>query len=216
MRIAPSVRCILLLLILVIYPVAYATPDSRDTWVQYPWSVAAYGAQKSEENLGHTLVFMFQPQHVYLFAGEIGYAMKPTMWLQRWLRYIRAHAEINMNLAYTNDQRAIWYFNPFVSIVFDNFIPKNRYFNLYFEVGEGISYATSIPYYERKPKHDIYSTNLLNYLMFELGVTIPRYPRVAVFFRVHHRSGAWGLYYPYKDGDAVGSNFYGLGVRYRF
>jgi hypothetical protein len=60
-------------------------------------------------------------------------------------------------------------------------------------------------------KHDR-TARLLNYLMFELAVAVPQRPQWTLFARVHHRSGAFGLF----DGVSGGSNVVGAGVRYSF
>ncbi len=88
--------------------------------------------------------------------------------------------------------------------------PWDRYVDTSFAVGEGLSYATSQPNIEVE-KHDR-SARLLNYLMFELAGSLPQHPQWAVFLRVHHRSGVFGLF----SGVSGGSNVVGLGVRYNF
>jgi hypothetical protein len=53
---------------------------------------------------------------------------------------------------------------------------------------------------------------LLNYLMLEAAFALPAYPQVQLLARIHHRSGAFGLY---RAGN-TGSNDVGLGIRYLF
>jgi hypothetical protein len=77
-------------------------------------------------------------------------------------------------------------------------------------IGEGISYASSIPALERKANEQ--TKRLLNYLMLEASFAVPRHPKLQLIIRLHHRSGAFGLY---RAGN-TGSNNIGLGVRYLF
>lgn len=76
--------------------------------------------------------------------------------------------------------------------------------------GEGISYATRVPEYEAT--HHEHSAEVLNYLLVELAVALPRAPNWSIVARVHHRSGIYTLI----DNVRGASNFIGLGVKYRF
>jgi hypothetical protein len=74
-------------------------------------------------------------------------------------------------------------------------------------IGEGLSYATQVPALEVQKNGT--SARLLNLLIFEVAARpFDSWP-VAVFARIHHRSGAWGTY----SGVADGSNFLGFGLR---
>lgn len=77
-------------------------------------------------------------------------------------------------------------------------------------VGEGLSYASEIPEVERKRHQE--TARLLNYLLFELTLALPRYPNLQATAVMHHRSGAFGLF----SGVQGGSNFIGYGVKYLF
>ena len=95
--------------------------------------------------------------------------------------------------------------------------PLERWIDINFAAGEGISYDTKVPPKEVDPhsvNHGyVYDTSKwLNYLMFELTFALPRYPAWSCFYRVHHRSGDFGLI----NGVANGSNFLGVGIRYDF
>lgn len=88
--------------------------------------------------------------------------------------------------------------------------PWDRYLDTSFAAGAGLSYATDEPEIEIE-KNDR-TKRLLGYLMFELGVVVPQQPKWTLFARVHHRSGAFGLF----DGVSGGSNVVGAGLRYTF
>ncbi|MBU0674203.1 MAG: hypothetical protein KJ950_06135 [Proteobacteria bacterium] len=95
--------------------------------------------------------------------------------------------------------------------------PWDRYLNTDFAFGEGISYATRCPPIEID-QHAInhgsaYNcSRLLNYLMFEFTFALPSAPATQFFYRIHHRSGDYGLI----NGVSGGSNFVGAGIRYEF
>lgn len=75
-----------------------------------------------------------------------------------------------------------------------------------------MSYATEVPEVEVRRHPNTGSERFLGYLMIELSVGIPGSPSFSLVARVHHRSGAWGLF-----SDVHGaSNALALGVKYRF
>lgn len=78
-------------------------------------------------------------------------------------------------------------------------------------VGEGISYASSVPTIEteRSPGR---TSKLLNYLLLELELAPQQQSRWSFVTRIHHRSGVFGLY----NGVSLGSNLLGIGMKYRF
>ncbi len=89
--------------------------------------------------------------------------------------------------------------------------PWNNRVRTSFAIGEGISYASSIPTIERERSPDK-TSHLLNYMMYELEFAPPERSRWRFIVRVHHRSGAWGTF-----NDVIrGSNIVGAGVKYRF
>lgn len=79
--------------------------------------------------------------------------------------------------------------------------------------GAGPSVAHGRPSYEDGPDDEPekrYKFQL--YMMYELEFGLRDYPAVSVVYKVHHRSGGFGLIAPPK----VGSNFMTWGLRYRF
>jgi len=78
-------------------------------------------------------------------------------------------------------------------------------------IGEGISYASSIPDIERE-RSPGNNAQLLNYLMLEVELAPPDDSPWSFVARIHHRSGVFGLY----DGVSKGSNLLAAGLRYRF
>jgi len=80
-------------------------------------------------------------------------------------------------------------------------------------IGYGPSLAHGTPTYEdgsednpdKRYKFQLYG-------MYETEWGLTRYPAVTIVYKIHHRSGAYGLIAPPK----VGSNFMTWGLRYRF
>jgi hypothetical protein len=91
------------------------------------------------------------------------------------------------------------------AVMFRYYILKNR---LSFAVGDGLSYASEIPDWERR-RH-IHTSQLLNLILLELAYDFNQ--KSAIALRWHHRSGMWGLF----NGVEGGSNSAQLGLRYKF
>jgi hypothetical protein len=79
--------------------------------------------------------------------------------------------------------------------------------------GLGLSYAFGTPTYEDGPKDNPEKRyRFQNYNAYEIESSLADYPNLALAFRVHHRSGMYGVIAPRH----VGSNFLTLGLRYQF
>ena len=80
-----------------------------------------------------------------------------------------------------------------------------------FAVGEGLSLAFARPMYEKGPggQRGLGSRRFQNHLLFELEFTSPSASFFHLVFRLHHRSGIYGVISPQK----TGSNYLGIGVR---
>ncbi|MCP5483321.1 MAG: hypothetical protein H7A21_17935 [Spirochaetales bacterium] len=85
-------------------------------------------------------------------------------------------------------------------------------------VGEGLSFATRNPDLEN-PRRGLddpgreseWSRNLLNYMVFELEMALPLDSyRPRAFFRIHHRSGIYGIFCP----PTCGSNYLAYGIKF--
>lgn len=100
--------------------------------------------------------------------------------------------------------------------------PTNNRIPLTFAFGEGISLATYNPDLENprrtifQPKSESeYSSKLLNFLAFEIELSLPKIIGMNVpkpFFRIHHRSGVYGLFCP----PTCGSNYLSYGLRWNY
>jgi len=88
--------------------------------------------------------------------------------------------------------------------------PWNHFLKTSFAVGDGLSYAWGRPEVEVIESDS--STRLLNYLLFEFCFTLDWDPPLSLVFRIHHRSGVFGLF----NGTHGGSNYIGGGFRVAF
>jgi hypothetical protein len=79
-----------------------------------------------------------------------------------------------------------------------------------FAVLQGVSYYTGRSAVEETRLDKTSKT--LNYLGIELELSPPGDTAWSTAVRLHHRSGVFGLY----DGVSGGSNYFSLGLRYRF
>jgi hypothetical protein len=85
----------------------------------------------------------------------------------------------------------------------------DRYVDTSLAFGLGASYATRRPQVEIDKDGD--TERLLAYWMVEIAVSLPQYPQLALIGRLHHRSGAYGLF-----ADEGGSTAPAVGLKYRF
>ncbi|HET8729393.1 MAG TPA: hypothetical protein VFO41_17970 [Alphaproteobacteria bacterium] len=90
--------------------------------------------------------------------------------------------------------------------------PWDRHIDTSAAVGSGLSYATETPALEERLNTDDGTQRLLNYLVFELELSLPSEPSWSAVLRLHHRSGVFGLF----GGARGASDFLLAGVRCRF
>jgi len=88
----------------------------------------------------------------------------------------------------------------------------DKYLDTSFAFGNGLSYATSDPELEIREGDENETSQLLYYILVELAFSLPQQPQWDLFVRIHHRSSVFGAI----DNITTGSNFVGLGLRYKF
>jgi hypothetical protein len=86
------------------------------------------------------------------------------------------------------------------------------YLDTSFAFGNGISYATEDPPLEIRDSDDDETSKWLYYFLVEMAFVVPKTTDWDLFMRIHHRSSVFGAI----DNVIAGSNFVGLGFRYRF
>lgn len=79
-------------------------------------------------------------------------------------------------------------------------------------IGDGLSWTSEIPEIEAASHTNTGSAQLLNYLLIEIAAGVPKWRHWDLVFRIHHRSGVYGIF----DGVDGGSNTLCLGLKFRF
>jgi len=91
-------------------------------------------------------------------------------------------------------------------------LPWNHVVRTSFAFGEGLSWASEVPEIEESSRENDGATQLLNYLLLEATFGAPAWENLDFVFRIHHRSGIFGLF----DDVNGGSNVLAVGLKYRF
>ncbi|MBX3708429.1 MAG: hypothetical protein KIT56_03165 [Gammaproteobacteria bacterium] len=186
-------------------------PQGQQLYDQYPWAVLYYYGITGSDALGQMFQGEFHrwPEHIQ--SLELTHTLSQENFLRQLVNPLVGVVQVsaNITLRHGSNEHRIYEFDPYVEGRWANF-PWNAYINTSFAIGEGISYTSSIPSLERKSSEN--TKRLLNYLLLEATFAPPNYPRLQLVARIHHRSGAYGLYHA----GNTGSNVIGLGIRYLF
>lgn len=172
------------------------------------WSVTSYGARLTRNSFGDTLKAQAKYEDSYLAALAVS---RRVGWLRPYLGPVRDHLGLEIEgqvVKHFEDQKHVA-FNGLFVLRWQTF-PWDRFLDTSLAVGEGLSYAVQSPVLE--DLGDPNSPNWLNYIMLELAVSLPDYPRWGLVARLHHRSGVFGLFSGMQDA----SNAVGLGLCYHF
>lgn len=142
---------------------------------------------------------------------EFAYTLSENNAVRRFFNPLVGLVQIAGNITLRNgkNEHVIYEFDPSIQFRWANF-PWNDYVNTSFMLAEGMSYDTAIPSVEKKQKSN--TKHLLNFMVVEVTAACPHHPRLQFVGRIHHRSGAYGLY----QAGNTGSNDLTLGIRYLF
>lgn len=186
-------------------------PANQTLYEKYRWAVTYYyGETKSAP-----LISMFEvnwphwSEHIQSF--ELARTLCEENFLRRLVKPLVGIVQVagNVTIRQGSNENTIYEFDPYLVFRWAN-LTWNHYVNTSLALGEGVSYASSVPAIEKRQNN--HTKRLLNYLMFEATVAHPCYPKVQLLARIHHRSGAYGLYHA----GNTGSNVIGIGIRYLF
>lgn len=178
----------------------------------YPYSAMYYYGVTASNPLVRILRFDVNrwPEHIHSF--EAAMTLSKCNKIRQFFYPIVGVVELAMDITVRigSYESTIYEFDPFIGFRWANW-PWNDYITTSVLLGEGLSYATSIPALEMKnPLND--SKRLLNYMRIEVTLALPCYPRLQLVPIIHHRSGAYGLY----GAGNTGSNDISLGIKYIF
>jgi len=179
---------------------------------QYRFAATYYYGITCEDKLLRITQFGIHrwPEHIQSF--EFSHTLSIDNFLRRRVNPIVDIVQLagNVTSRTGSHEATIYEFDPYLAFRWAN-LPWNRYVNTSFAIGEGVSYVTSYIALEKKSNRSN-TKRFLNYLMFEATIAPPSYPRLQFLVRIHHRSGAFGLY----RAKNAGSNVLGCGIRYLF
>lgn len=204
-----------ILLILFLYgSISHALPvvSQNPLYDVHPWSAAFYHGQTVEEPLTRILQGDMRRWPEQINTVELAYTLNPENPIRRFFYPIVGVVQLagNVTTRYgANQNKPIYEFDPYLIFRFSSF-PWNHYIDTSLAIGEGASYVTAIPSLEQKD--NVSTKHLLNFLMFEATFAHPSYRQWQLLTRIHHRSGAFGLY----NADNSGSNDVSIGIRYLF
>lgn len=165
------------------------------------WYLNVYAGIYSPRDMGKTmLLHPLEGEENFLLGLGLGRE------LVRWKTYLSLEVEAlvaNHFGVHKNPSRTRNYLEYVLmaNLRYQTF-PWDRYVKTTLAIGDGFSYAEEKTWDEQQ-----YG---LNYLQVEVTFAPPKDDRLAFVYRIHHRSGVFGLV-----GDG-GANFYTFGLRYRF
>jgi hypothetical protein len=165
------------------------------------WAVTLYTGRLTDAGIAHTATLNFKFEDSYF----VDVALSRRLYTFRDDFNLEFEGQIAKHFG-EQDQ---WEFNGVGYIRWLPF-PWDKYLDTSFAAGAGVSYATSVPKIEAE-NHDK-AARFLGALMFELALSLPRVPQWGVVIRLHHRSGANGLF----SGVHGASNAWAAGIRYNF
>jgi len=200
------VQWVLLLFLLLVIGVtsgAFAEDEQiQDSIARYKSFLTLYTGVAVQKDIGD--VFLLRPKFEdSAYVGVV--ALAHQFW--HYEKYISLEVEGQIGKHFNTDDQ--WEFVGLISARWHEF-PWNDHVNTSVAVGEGISYYTEVSNLEKKDEEN--AQNVLNYLMFELVLGLPQYPKWNLVLRIHHRSSVFGLVGP----SGSGSNFIGGGIKYSF
>jgi hypothetical protein len=190
------------------------TPDplGQQLYNNHQWSLLYYYGQTVNGAMVGTIVGNFKhwPEHIQ--SLELAYTLDENNSFRRFFSPLVGVVQLASNITVRNgdNEPTIYEFDPYIMWRWSNF-PWNHKITTSLALAEGVSYVTHTPYIEKRGNNGNYK-HLLNYLMFEATFARPSYPQLQFVIRVHHRSGAYGLY----GAGNNGSNDIGAGIRYLF
>ncbi len=173
---------------------------NKDDLKQYKWFLTVYGGAHAQDTIEDVFTFNAKFEDNDYIAVV---ALAREFW--HYQDYISFEAEGQIGKHFNND--TFWEFNGLIIGRWHVF-PWNKYVDTSLAVGDGLSCYTEVSKVEKDDDDDAQKT--LNYLLFELTLGLPQYPRWDLVVRIHHRSSVFGLY------GAGGSNYVTGGIKFSF
>lgn len=167
---------------------------------RYKWFLTAYAGAHAQDDFQD--VVTFQPTFEdNAYIGVV--ALARELW--HYKKFFSFELEGQVAKHFNKDTH--W---EFVGVLIGrwHYFPWNKYVDTSLAIGDGMSYYTDISEVEKEDDDDAQRT--LNYLLVEVALGLPQYPRWDLVFRIHHRSSVFGLV------GAGRSNFVCGGIKFGF
>ena len=177
------------------------------------WNWMLLYGRMTDASLVDTVLLDYGWEEARLLSGDVGYTLEDHNPLVRFLDPVLSSIDVAMNVTYQDDPAGnIFVFSPYIMARWSNF-PWSKTIRTTFGLGGGLSFATDIPSIEMHPqKPDGDYKNLLHYIAVEATFALPKHPDWQVVYRLHHRSGVFGL----MGAENVGNTAVQIGVRHYF
>ena len=167
------------------------------------WFTSIYVGQYSDNALNEIIRFQTELEDSYIYVLSVGKE------LGRLKDYVSM--EVEGQLGKHSGGQSHGELNGSFTLRWLPF-PWDKYLDTSFAFGNGLSYAFEEPELEIIENEENETSQWLYYILVELAFQVPKQNHWDVFVRIHHRSSVFTLI---NNVDA-GSNFLGLGLRYRF
>ncbi len=170
------------------------------------WSFLVYHGQTARTIFKQLLVFA-PPDRTETSITSIE-VDKPLHYL--WNQRARFELAMNLTRRWQRDhQRDFFEANVFVMVRWMRF-PWSRFLETSIAFGEGVSVAEEVPYIEQVDNRNEGMSRFLNFVAYEITLSPPKCNRISAVYRLHHRSGIFGL----VNGVVGGSNVTAFGLRF--
>ena len=188
-------------------------PNANDALDRTPWSVMAFRGWSNYHTLGRTVRFIWDYAGEDVYGVDVTYTISPNTGFGGWFdRNLAARFQVGGKINMRAQQSGVWI--PEASVYFAlrwRRLPWNHIVATTFSMGEGLSIVSDVPEVEIITTEVGGTSRLLNYWMMEMTLAVPSLPYLQLVGRIHHRSGAFGLF---GDAQESGSNTVGLGIRW--
>lgn len=177
----------------------------------FRWAVMGYWGRMTNNEMLSVMAFQYSLNPETLYSAEVSYQLAADNPLRLFFQPLLTTVEVAGNFTYRDDPAyPIYEFNPYLAFRWANF-PWRKMLITTIALGEGISYDSQVPSVELRDADQV-GQRVLNYLMFEVTFALPNHPQFELIWRIHHRSGVFGLYHAENNGSTA----IGVGMRYRF
>ena len=189
-----------------------ARPNANDVLDTTPWSIMAFRGWSNYHTLGRTVRFIWDGAGEDVYGLDVTYTISPTTGFGRFFdRYLAARFQVAGKVNARNQPTGVWIseLSAYFALRWRR-LPWNHIVATSFSMGEGLSVVSDVPEIEILTTAVGGTSRLLNYWMMEMTLAVPSLPYLQLVGRIHHRSGAFGLF---GDAQESGSNTVGLGIR---